>query len=140
MVEAKTITFTLKSPNVKTNPMPTHGGASISVVEEINGKILVKKVEEIQTPIIMIGEQLLKSGFIPVNLLSEDNIGELMGFIQQILDQGTMQIELHNKENEVDVIDIPYDVVSVQIPITPLVIEFLAPFAYEDEKVMSWIY
>lgn len=44
------------------------------------------------------------------------------------------------KEEEIVVIDIPYDVVNVEIPITPLVIEFLAPFAYEDEKAVPWIY
>lgn len=37
-------------------------------------------------------------------------------------------------------IEIPYDVVNVEIPITPLVIEFLAPFAYKDEKAVPWIY
>lgn len=57
-----------------------------------------------------------------------------------MLDQGTMQIERHIGENEVVVVDIPYDEVSVKIPITSLVIEFPTPFDYEDEKVVSWIY
>lgn len=37
LVEAKAVTFTPRGPNVKTNPMPTHGGASVSVIEEFNG-------------------------------------------------------------------------------------------------------
>lgn len=54
-----------------------------------------------------------------------------------MLDQGEMQIERRNKdmkEKEIVVIDIPYDAVNMEIPITPLVIEFPIPFAYEDEK------
>lgn len=91
----------------------------------------------------MIGSQLLKSGLILVNLVDKDNIKELKGFIQQLLDQGTMKIELRikdKKEKEVTIIDIPYYVVNVEIPITPLVIEFPAPFTYEDVKVIPWIY
>lgn len=57
-----------------------------------------------------------------------------------MLDQGTMQIELRIKEKEVAAIDIPYNVINVKILITPLVIEFPTPFAYEDEKVVPWIY
>ncbi|XP_050920068.1 uncharacterized protein LOC127137672 [Lathyrus oleraceus] len=60
-----------------------------------------------------------------------------------MLDQGELQIEhcvKGTKEKEIVVIDIPYDAVNVEIPITPLVIEFPAPFAYEDEKAVSWIY
>lgn len=117
--------------------MATHGEASASFIEEITGQSLVKKLEEIQTPIAVIGAQLLKSGLIPVNLVDEDNIEELNIFIQQMLDQGTMQIERHIEENKVVMINI---VVSVKISITHLVIEFPAPFDYKSEKVVSWIY
>lgn len=72
--------------------MPTHGGASISVIEEVCKQDMIKKMEEIQTPITLIGAQLLKSSLILVNLIDEDNVKELKGFIQQMLDQGTMQI------------------------------------------------
>lgn len=38
------------------------------------------------------------------------------------------------------VIDIPYETSKVKIHVTPLIIQFLAPFSYEDEKVVPWIY
>jgi hypothetical protein len=38
------------------------------------------------------------------------------------------------------VVDIPYYEVKVEIPISPLVIEFPAPFEYKDEKAFPWIY
>ncbi|XP_050914623.1 uncharacterized protein LOC127129497 [Lathyrus oleraceus] len=60
-----------------------------------------------------------------------------------MLDQGELQIERcvkGTKEKEIVVVDILYDIVNVEIPITLLVIEFTAPFAYEDEKAVSWIY
>lgn len=36
LIEAKVVTFTLRRPNMNTNPMPTHGGASVSAIEESN--------------------------------------------------------------------------------------------------------
>ncbi|XP_050893493.1 uncharacterized protein LOC127100384 [Lathyrus oleraceus] len=143
LIEAKVVTFTPRRPNVNTNPMPTHGGASVSSIEEINKGELIKKVEEIQTPIAVIGAQLLKSGLIPIDLVNEENIEELKSLIQRLLDQGELQIERRNKymkEKEIVAISIPYDTINVEIPITQLVIEFPAPFAYEDEKAVPWIY
>ncbi|XP_050915448.1 uncharacterized protein LOC127130491 [Lathyrus oleraceus] len=123
--------------------MPTHGDASVSAIEESDQGELILKVEEIQTPIAMIGTQLLKSGLIPEELVDEENDKNLRNFIQRMLDQGELQINRRVKsksEEEIAVVDIPYDEVNMEIPISPLVIEFPAPFAYEDEKAVSWIY
>lgn len=60
LIEAKVVTFTLRRLNVNINPMPTHGGASVSVIEEPSKGELIKRVEEIQTPIAVIGAQLLE--------------------------------------------------------------------------------
>ncbi|XP_050918902.1 uncharacterized protein LOC127136386 [Lathyrus oleraceus] len=98
LIETKVITFTPRRPNVSTNAMPTHEGASVSAIEEVNKGDLIKKVEEIQTPIVVIGAQLLKSGLIPIDLVDEENVEELKSFIQQMLDQGEMQIERHNED------------------------------------------
>ncbi|XP_050877454.1 uncharacterized protein LOC127081215 [Lathyrus oleraceus] len=143
LIEAKVVTFTPRRPNVNTNPMPTYRGASVSDIEESDQGELILKVEEIQTLITMIGTQLLKSGIIPVELVDEGNDKRLKNFIQQMLDQGELQIERRVKsrnEEEIAVVDIPYDEVNVEIPISPLVIELPAPFAYEDEKAVPWIY
>ena len=60
-----------------------------------------------------------------------------------MLDRGELQMNCRVKrkhQEEIAVVDIPYDEVNVEIPISPLVIEFPAPFAYKDEKAVPWIY
>ncbi|XP_050897347.1 uncharacterized protein LOC127104190 [Lathyrus oleraceus] len=142
-IEAKVVSFTPRRPNMNTNPMPTHKDASVSAIEESDQGKLICKIEEIQTPIARIGAQLLKSGIIPKELVAEENNKKLRNFIQQMLDQGELQINRRVKSKrheEITMVDIPYDEVNMEIPISPLVIEFPAPFAYEDEKAVSWIY
>lgn len=65
---------------MNTNPIPTHGGASVSAIKEIDKGEPIQKVEEIQTLIAMIGTQLLKSGLIPIDLVDEENMEELNSF------------------------------------------------------------
>ncbi|XP_050875985.1 uncharacterized protein LOC127079647 [Lathyrus oleraceus] len=123
--------------------MPTHKDASVSAIEENDQGKLIRKVEEIQTPITRIGAQLLKSGLIPEELIAQENDEGLRNFIQQMLDRGELQINCRVKsklQEEIVVVDIPYDEVKVEIPISPLVIEFPAPFKYKDEKAVPWIY
>ncbi|XP_050897847.1 uncharacterized protein LOC127104725 [Lathyrus oleraceus] len=60
-----------------------------------------------------------------------------------MLDQGELQINRRVKgkgEEEIVVVDIPYDAVNVEILISPLVIEFPTSFAYEEERAVPWIY
>ncbi|XP_050877529.1 uncharacterized protein LOC127081302 [Lathyrus oleraceus] len=143
LIEAKAVSFTPRRLNVNTNPMPTHKDASVSSFEESDEGKLICKVEEIQTPITMIGAQLLKSGLILEELVEEENNEELRSFIQQMLDRGELQITYRVKskhQEEIAVVDIPYDEVKVEIPISPLVIEFPTPFEYKDEKAVPWIY
>lgn len=82
LIEAKVDTFTPRRPNVNTNPMPTHGGALVSAIEEINKGELIEKVELIQTPNVVIGTQLLKSGMIPIDLVDKEKVEDLKSFIQ----------------------------------------------------------
>ncbi|XP_050889154.1 uncharacterized protein LOC127094357 [Lathyrus oleraceus] len=120
LIEAKAVSFTPRRSNVNTNPRPTHKDASVSAIEESDQGKLICKVEEIQTPITMIGAQLLKSGLIPEELIN-------------------CHVKSKRQE-EIVVMDIPYDEVKVEIPISPLVIEFSTPFEYKDEKAVPWIY
>ncbi|XP_050897557.1 uncharacterized protein LOC127104416 [Lathyrus oleraceus] len=143
LIKANAVSFTPRRPNVNTNPMPMHKDASVSAIEENDQGKLIRKVEEIQTPITRIGAQLLKSGLIPEELVAEENNEELRNFIQQMLDRGELQINCRVKskhQEEIAVVDIPYDEVKVEIPISPLVIEFPTPFEYKDEKAFPWIY
>ncbi|XP_050915885.1 uncharacterized protein LOC127130978 [Lathyrus oleraceus] len=114
LIEAKAVSFTPRCPNVNTNPMPTHKDASVSALRRV--------IKE---------------------LVEEENNEELRSFIQQMLDRCELQMNccVNNKrQKEIAMVDIPYDEVKVEIPISPLVIEFPTPFAYKDEKAVPWIY
>lgn len=97
LIKAKAVTFTPRRPNVNTNPIPTHGGASVSAIEESDKGELICKVEEIQTPIAMIGTQLLKSGLIPVDLVDEENDKNLKIFIQRMLVKASYRSSIVSK-------------------------------------------
>lgn len=71
-IESKAVTFTTLGPNLRTNPIPTHAEPSISVVEESVEQEMIEKVEEIQTPIDVIGVQLRKYGLIPTNNVDKE--------------------------------------------------------------------
>lgn len=46
-INCKADTFTPIGPNVMTNPMSTHTGPSVNVIEESDSQELIEKVEEI---------------------------------------------------------------------------------------------
>lgn len=54
-------------PNVKTNPTPMHAEPFVNTIEDNIDQELIEKVEEVQTLISLIAEQLRKHGFIPAN-------------------------------------------------------------------------
>lgn len=70
LIDSKAISFTPNSPNIKNNPMPAHVGMSISVVEQSDSQELVTVVEKIQTPMLVVREQLLRHSLIPTNHVS----------------------------------------------------------------------
>lgn len=92
--------------------MLTHVGAYVSSLEENTDKQLIEKVEEIQTSIVVIGEQLRKHSLILAN---------------------------HN-DNEAVVEDIPYPTLEMQIRVTSFVIQTPTPFPYESAKAVPWRY
>lgn len=67
LIDGKAFTFMPTGQNVRTNPMLTHVGPLFNVVEESDNQELIKKLEEIQTPLLVIGEQLIKDGLILKN-------------------------------------------------------------------------
>lgn len=102
---------------------------------------MIKKVEEIQTPITVIKAQLMKHGLTLTNYgvangsaYGANTNKSLESCIQQLIDLGTIQIIHHDKKEKkkkwktMALIYIPYEASHVKIPITPLVIHFPAPF------------
>lgn len=62
----------LTDPNVRKNHMPTHEAASVSIVEESVEQEMIKKLEDIQTHIDVVGAQLRKHGLFPANHVDDE--------------------------------------------------------------------
>lgn len=62
LVESKAISLTPNGPNVKNNPMPNHAGPSVNSISEELGTI--KRVEEIQMPLLILERYLMGHGLI----------------------------------------------------------------------------
>lgn len=93
LIDGKAFTFMPTGKNVRTNPMLTHVGPLVNVVEESDNQELIKKVEEIQASLLVIGEQLIKDGLILKNhvdgegcITGPENGEILKSCIQQLVD------------------------------------------------------
>ena len=64
LIDAKTINFA-PVPNVVNNPMPPHCAHRVNNVEGGEIEDLVVSVEEIQTPLVVVKDRLLKGGVFP---------------------------------------------------------------------------
>lgn len=129
--------------------MAAHARPFVNVMEENVDKKLIEKVKEIQTPIDIIRAQLRRHGLIPINHVDNEactfgvKIDEsLESCVQQLIYKGIIQIGRLNKKNvkEMDVVDITYTSLEIQISVTPLVIQISAPFPYESAKADPWRY
>lgn len=139
LIDLKAITFTPTIPNVKANPMPTHARPYVSAIEEANNQELIERVEKIHTLISDI-EQLLNHGMITLNrddckdcVSNAESCEKLKNCVQQLIDQGTIQIGCPIKEGKkIVMMDVSYPTPEVYIPITPWVIQIPASFPYES--------
>ncbi|XP_050889760.1 uncharacterized protein LOC127095058 [Lathyrus oleraceus] len=159
LIDSKAITFTPNGPNTNNNLMPTHAGPSVSVVEV--DKMVKQCVGDIRTPLSIVKEQLLMKDVHPGcdakcegYLMNPHECERLKVGIQRLIDQQVLIVEQIPANNEVDMLEIPYDPVRVPIeipydpipvpatayPITPLVITVPAPFAFDNTKAVPWNY
>lgn len=148
LIDYKAFTFTPTGQNVGTNPMLAHVGSLVNAIKEVDNQDVIGRVEKIWTPIFIIGEQLRKNGLIPTNHVDNEactsntkNDENLKKCVQKLIYQGTIQIgRLIKKEEELNVLEIPYPVSEVQIPVTPLVTQVPASFPYESTEANPWVY
>lgn len=92
LIDSQAITFDKPTLNVKTNPMFTHVGPSVNILENFNGQEFVRKVEQVKTLISIFKERLVKHGF----LLEHNN--SFKKNLQQLINQGVDKIGLLSKE------------------------------------------
>ncbi|XP_050889924.1 uncharacterized protein LOC127095252 [Lathyrus oleraceus] len=116
LINQNILTFTEEKPNVKTNPLPNHSGASVNaVIEEVNAEVVLK-------------------------------VEELKGCVQALMDQGLIQFSKAQAAEGVAVIEpitIAYRKKKVEAPPKrSQLIHFRVPtlFPYQNTKAVPWSY
>lgn len=84
---------------MKNKPFPEHSGPFVNVVEEFIETKMIKEVEKVKTPMLMIHEKLTEAriiqkvhGFCEIYLPSPNKCEELKKCFQELINQGTIQL------------------------------------------------
>ncbi|XP_050919868.1 uncharacterized protein LOC127137454 [Lathyrus oleraceus] len=128
--------FSEEKPNVKTNPLPNHGGAAANAVveEETNESIL--RDEEVKTLMSVMLQRLEKF----------DGCDKSRVYVQELIDQGLMQFSKSKAAEEMVVIEpitIVYRKKKVEAPskrIQPIHFRVPSLFPYQNTKAVPWNY
>ncbi|XP_050897461.1 uncharacterized protein LOC127104315 [Lathyrus oleraceus] len=160
LIESKILSFKDMGPNVKSNPLPPHGDPAVNAIEDASTVVMVEKVEDVKTPLAAFHARLVEAGLINVN---HDNCEECATYprgcqvvrdnIQNLMDEGVLQISSAVKNEDVLVIDPCFNLPKpVEIPYysrkmapenshpSPVEICMPTPFPYESTKVVPWKY
>ena len=93
--------------------MPPHAGASANAIEVVDEQVLVTKVDEIKIPLAVVKEHLLKQGvmqqlhdFCEQCSVNPQDCVDLRKAIQQLMDEGVLQVEQISPKEDVCVLEI----------------------------------
>ncbi|XP_058759673.1 uncharacterized protein LOC131632984 [Vicia villosa] len=160
LLDQKIIQFT-PTPNIVNNPMPTHGGSGVNVIEseEIS---FISDVGCLTFPLVSVKQHLVNCGIFPgcgvdcENCKSQpEGCADLRSMVQKLINEGPLQFYRRlrgakSKASEVSVISIaPICIqVPIQIPVSipyeeqpaALMITVPGPIPYESEKAVPWHY
>ncbi|XP_050876645.1 uncharacterized protein LOC127080362 [Lathyrus oleraceus] len=110
LVEKKILSFRDVGPNVKSNPLPTHGDVNAS--EDVYDVCIIKNVEYVKTLLLALHARLVGASLIDTY---HDNCQECALFprgcklvgadIQNLMDQGVLQVCGPTTNEEISVID-----------------------------------
>ncbi|XP_050919393.1 uncharacterized protein LOC127136926 [Lathyrus oleraceus] len=160
LIESKAITLALNGRNVNNNPMPQHKNPTVNMIEEVEGKKLVSKVDNLKTPLFDVKKKLLMNKLSPdcyaaceCCLINPQTCKILRACIQELMNQRVMVAEHMSTIEEIETLEIPYEQgypleilyyltpmkISVD-PVTPLTITIPTPFPYENTKAVPWTY
>lgn len=64
LINQEILTFSEEKPNVKTNPLPNHGGATVNAVVEEETTESVLRAEDVKTPLSVVSKRLEQFGFL----------------------------------------------------------------------------
>ncbi|XP_050878511.1 uncharacterized protein LOC127082315 [Lathyrus oleraceus] len=112
LIDQEIMSFSEEKPNVKTNPLPNHGGAAINtVIKEENVESILRD-EEAKTSMSVVLQRLERFGFLEgvhddcaVCEFDPDNCDKLRGCVQELTDQGLIQFSKSKAAEEVAVIE-----------------------------------
>ncbi|XP_050877408.1 uncharacterized protein LOC127081170 [Lathyrus oleraceus] len=143
-------------PNVKDNPMPSHGPSSVNNIEVCLNEQRVTKIEEIRRSLVEIHSVLCAHGLFQhdhqiCGTCSVNSRGcrKIQDDLQGVLDQGLIQISRQvsspeSQEQEVNVIipcfNIPEKVEIAYHPREPVVICPPGPMPYTSDKAVPYRY
>lgn len=89
---------------------------SMNVIDEYEDQELVKELEKVRTPILVVREQLMEHALILEHHIdctiypsNPERCEELKVYNKKLMDQGFVQIEYIPKVEEVTTIEIPYE-------------------------------
>ncbi|XP_050915283.1 uncharacterized protein LOC127130288 [Lathyrus oleraceus] len=156
LTRAGILTFKSMGPNVKDNPMPSHGPSSVNNIEVcLNGQ-RVTKIEEIRQSLVEIHSILCAHGpfqhdhqICGTCSVNSRGCRKIQDDLQGVLDQGLIQISRQmsspeSQEQEVNVIipcfNIPEKVEIAYHPREPVVICPPGPMPYTSDKAVPYRY
>lgn len=138
---------------MKVNPLPEHGGPSVSMVEVCPGECLISNVSLVKTYLVNMHVKLCKVGLfeddrIDFQLCEQNPEGCMLvkKDIQGLMDQGILQVSSKHKKDEVIVIVSQFDILKPlkinyqckESVVTPLIIFLPGLIMYESDKVIPW--
>ncbi|XP_050915683.1 uncharacterized protein LOC127130762 [Lathyrus oleraceus] len=154
LVEKKILSFRDDGPNVKSNPLPTHG--DVNAIEDVSDVCIIKNVEDVKTLLLSLHARLVR-----VNLIDtcHDNCEECVVYprgcklvradIQNLMDQGVLQVCDPTTKEEISVIE-PFFNLPEPVEITyqrrdvihpsPVIVCMPTPFPFKITKVVPWKY
>ncbi|XP_050878820.1 uncharacterized protein LOC127082634 [Lathyrus oleraceus] len=156
LTRAGILTFKNMGPNVKDNPMPSHGPSSVNNIEVCLNEQRVTKIEEIRRSLVEIHSVLCAHGLFQhdhqiCGTCSVNSRGcrKIQDDLQGVLDQGLIQTSRQvsspeSQEQEVNVIipcfNIPEKVEIAYHPREPVVICPPGPMPYTSDKAVPYRY
>lgn len=158
LLDAKSISF--QQPNVTTNPLPGHGGPVVNAIDVQGGQSLIRRVENIKTPLSFIHAMLCRYGIIREGCTRKDicNDASCVGacesfkpILQDLLDRHVVQIGVQDKKGSVCTLqsnnrgfrrtfEVPYDLNSSPAAARPptMVIPVPAAIPSRETRVIPW--
>lgn len=169
LMERKILSFNDPPPNVKTNPLPTHG-AAVNAVNDSFDENLILDVSQIKTPLKMFHSKLFEAGLVSMSHIRcarckdcDKGCVMVQKDVQKLIDDGFLRVGNKVKKAEVVAVEPIFDlpeprggvpvfnmtgtisaipVFSIPQPVTPwpLIIQKPSLFPSSDPKVVPWKY